>query len=120
MILTVPPQILPFDFGENSVNSGDVVSLQCTVFKGDFPLNITWFHKNSTAEEHGILVSKIGNKVSSLTIESVGEEHSGSYTCLVQNKAGLAKYSVELHVNGSKIYIFLSFYFYPNFCISHF
>lgn len=98
----MPPQILPFDFGENSVNSGDVVSLQCMISKGDFPLNITWLHNNKSAEEHGILVSKIGNKVSSLTIESVGEEHTGLYTCLVQNGAGFARYSVELHVNGSK------------------
>lgn len=100
----MPPQILPFDFGEDSVNSEDVASLQCTVFKGDFPLNISWLHNNKSVDgENGILVSKNGKKVSTLTIESVGEEHSGLYTCFVQNRAGFFSYSTELHVNGIKI-----------------
>lgn len=98
------PHILHFDFGEESVNSGEVASLTCTVYKGDLPINITWTHNNKTINyEDGILISKTGKKVSSLSIESVGEEHSGIYTCSAQNKAGLFSYSAELRVNGINI-----------------
>ncbi|KAJ8967482.1 hypothetical protein NQ314_002796 [Rhamnusium bicolor] len=100
LYVNVPPHILPFDFGEESVNSGDVASVQCTVFKGDFPLKITWLHNNKAVDfSSGISIFRNGNKISSLTIETVSEEHSGSYTCFVQNKAGHASYSVDLHVN---------------------
>ncbi|KAG5890612.1 hypothetical protein JTB14_005122 [Gonioctena quinquepunctata] len=96
----VPPQILPFDFGEESVNSGDVASLQCTVFKGDFPLNITWLQNNRSINYNsGILITQTGKKVSSLTIESVGADHTGRYSCLVQNGAGSIQYSTILNVN---------------------
>ena len=93
---------MPFDFGEESVNSGDVASLQCTVFKGDLPIRITWLHKNKAIRPNdGIIISKASRKVSSLTIDSVQEDHSGSYTCLAQNKAGNASYSTVLNVNGT-------------------
>lgn len=84
------------------MNSGDVASLTCTVFKGDFPLNITWLHNNKTiGYNSGILILQNGKKVSSLTIESVGEEHVGLYSCFVQNGAGFSTFSVELNVNGT-------------------
>lgn len=95
---------MPFDFGEESVNSGDVSSLQCTVFKGDLPVRITWLLNNNTIEpERGIVISKVSKKVSSLTIDSVGEEHSGTYTCKAHNCAGQFIYSADLHVNGIKL-----------------
>ncbi|XP_068899432.1 cell adhesion molecule Dscam1 isoform X27 [Tenebrio molitor] len=96
----VAPQILHFDFGEESVNSGDVASLQCTVYKGDLPIKITWLHNNDTiGHNDGIMISKVSKKVSSLTIDSVQEEHKGSYTCLAENKAGKTSYSTVLNVN---------------------
>lgn len=101
MFFTVPPQILPFDFGEESANSGDMASLQCSVFKGDLPVNITWLHNNKTVDYViGIAIFKNGRKMSSLSIENVAEEHAGTYTCVVQNQAGLTSYSTQLHVNG--------------------
>lgn len=97
----VAPQILPFDFGEESVNSGDVASLQCTVFKGDLPLNITWLHNNQTiGYNNGISVTRVGKKVSSITIDSVQGEHAGVYTCFAGNQAGFSSHSTYLHVNG--------------------
>lgn len=36
-----------------------------------------------------------------LTIDSVTDEHSGNYTCVAQNKAGTARYSADLNVNGT-------------------
>lgn len=99
---TVPPQILPFDFGEDTVNTGDFASLSCSVHKGDLPINITWLHNGKdVGYTDGILVSKQGKKLGTLTIDSVQEYHSGNYTCLVANKAGFADHSAELRVNGS-------------------
>ncbi|KAJ8982888.1 hypothetical protein NQ317_004318 [Molorchus minor] len=96
----VPPQILPFNFGDESVNSGDMASLTCSVFKGDLPVNITWLHNHLTVDYNsGISIFKNGNKMSSLSIETVGEEHAGIYTCVTQNRAGNTTHSAELHVN---------------------
>lgn len=95
------------------MNSGDLASLQCAVHKGDLPINITWLHNNKTiGYEDGILVSKAGKKVSTITIDSVQAQHAGSYTCKVGNRAGVSQYSTNLHVNGIKFVFFLVFVFY--------
>ncbi|XP_063932391.1 cell adhesion molecule Dscam1 isoform X10 [Zophobas morio] len=96
----VAPHILPIDFGEESVNSGDLASAQCSVYKGDLPVKITWLHNNaSIGNNEGILITKAGRKVSSLTIDSVQAEHAGVYTCIAENKAGLNTHSAYLRVN---------------------
>ncbi|XP_076265876.1 Down syndrome cell adhesion molecule 1 isoform X9 [Rhynchophorus ferrugineus] len=96
----VPPQIVPFDFGEESINSGDLASLTCSVHKGDLPINISWLHNNvSIGYMEGIMISKAGKKISTVSIDSVDESHAGTYTCLAENKAGSASYSAILHVN---------------------
>lgn len=97
----MPPKILPFDFGEDSVNSGDPASLNCLVHKGDLPFNITWLHNNKTIkEEFGILIFANGKKTSSLSIDSVSAEHAGEYSCFVQNRAGSDRHTAVLNVNG--------------------
>lgn len=109
IFIIVAPQILPFDFGEESVNSGDLASVTCSVHKGDLPLNITWLHNNQTiGYKTGIMVSKVGKKISTLSIDSVQAEHSGVYTCLAANRAGDAFYSAKLHVNGTFSILFLT------------
>ncbi|CAH1154339.1 unnamed protein product [Phaedon cochleariae] len=96
----VVPQITPFDFGEDSINTGDSTSLLCSLHKGDSPINITWLHNNGTiGYGRGISVFKNGNKMSSLSIETVGADHSGTYTCFAENKAGSTSYSALLNVN---------------------
>lgn len=71
------------------------------VTKGDTPINITWLlNEKATNEFHGITVSKIGHKSSTISIDSVASIHTGVYTCLAVNRAGHANYSAELSVNG--------------------
>lgn len=83
--------------------------------KGDLPIDISWSHDNQTiGSGAGVMISKVGRKVSTLTIESVQAEHMGTYTCLAKNKAGVSQYSVHLHVNGILKYIRLFHSFYPN------
>ncbi|XP_066145690.1 cell adhesion molecule Dscam1 isoform X36 [Euwallacea fornicatus] len=96
----VAPQILPFGFGEESVNSGDPASLNCLVYKGDLPLNISWLHNNSTIhQEFGITLIPTGKKGSSLTIDSVSADHAGEYSCIALNRAGFDRHSAVLNVN---------------------
>lgn len=102
---SVAPQILPFDFGEKSVNTGEFTSLMCSVHKGDLPINISWLHNNiSVGYVEGVTVSKMGSKLSTIAIESVGEKHAGAFTCIAQNRAGKSSHKAILNVNG-KIYI---------------
>lgn len=101
MYFLVPPQILPFEFSEEAVNEGDGVSVQCTVSKGDYPLNITWYLNGLTIQQgDGILVNRASKRVSTLSIDSVQAFHSGNYTCLASNKADATSITRILVVNG--------------------
>jgi hypothetical protein len=93
------PQILPFNFGEDSINAGDVT------VKGDSPIQIVWlFNNTEIINSDTIFISKSSKRVSALTIESVRAENSGAYTCLARNAAGSANHTAYLHVNGRKLF----------------
>lgn len=99
--LSVPPQILPFDFGDGSINTGDVASLTCSVNKGDLPLNVTWFFNNTPINFiDGIVTNLVNKRLSTLSIDSVRAMHSGRYSCKAQNAAGYVTYESDLYVNG--------------------
>lgn len=92
---------MPFDFGEESVNEGDGVSAQCTVSKGDYPLNITWYLNDRLASSlEGILINRASKRVSTLSIDYVLGSHSGNYTCVATNKAASYSYTTVLAVKG--------------------
>lgn len=98
----VLPQILPFDFGEESINSGDMTSISCSISKGDLPLNISWhFNDQLLKNQNGIAITKVNKRLSALSIESVQAEHAGRYTCTARNDAGTDSYSAYLNVNGT-------------------
>lgn len=97
----VAPQIFHFDFGDEAINSGDMVSVSCSISKGDLPLNITWrFNGLPIHRLYGISVNLVNQRLSALSIESVGADHAGKYTCVAQNAAGSTSYSAYLNVNG--------------------
>jgi hypothetical protein len=96
--------ILPFNFGDESINAGDVTSIQCTVVKGDSPISIVWlFNDTEITNSDTILINKNSKRVSALTIESVRADNTGAYTCLARNSAGAANHTAYLHVNGNII-----------------
>lgn len=102
MFSIVLPQIAHFDFGEESMNEGDTVSLQCTITKGDIPVDINWFLNGKSIENRNeIFVTKLGKRVSSLRIDAISAEHSGEYTCRATNMAGSVNYTTNLAVNGT-------------------
>ncbi|XP_060529785.1 cell adhesion molecule Dscam2 isoform X39 [Cylas formicarius] len=96
----VPPQIAPFDFGEEPVNSGEMVSVSCTVTKGDLPIGIKWtFNGKSVDPSQGISIVRTSKRIAQLNIEDVDYFHSGEYVCAAKNPAGVARYSAYLRVN---------------------
>lgn len=98
----VPPQISHFSFGEEVINAGEITITQCTVIKGDLPLNISWYFNGKPVQHlHGVAVAKSNQRISSLTIESADETHSGEFSCVAENAAGKTSYSAFLSVNGS-------------------
>lgn len=95
------PQILPFSFGEDTMNTGDSTSLMCSISKGDLPIEIFWFHNNRTLKPDGnIAILKTSKKISTLSFDSLQAEHIGQYTCLAKNQAGFTRFSTYLSVNG--------------------
>ena len=97
----VLPQIVPFDFGDESINELDMVSASCTVNKGDLPIDIIWTNNDvKLFSNDGIVISRTNKRMSVLSIESVRARHVGNYTCIATNSAGVVQYSAELAVNG--------------------
>lgn len=50
-------------------------------------------------------IVKNGKKVSSLTIDSVSEEHAGFYSCLATNIAGHDRHTAILNINGNLLLV---------------
>lgn len=97
----MPPHITPFEFGNEPANFGDSVTVQCTISKGDLPVDIYWlFNDYAINEYHGVTSSKIGKKVNVLTIDSVNGNNAGNYTCRARNSAQTVEYTAALIVNG--------------------
>lgn len=95
------PKITPFTFGDEAVNSGETVSVQCTIAGGDLPAQVTWTMNGRPLESYlEIITEKRGKRINNLMIDSVSAKHAGNYTCTVENGAGSANHSAELIVIG--------------------
>ncbi|KAL7736494.1 hypothetical protein ACLKA6_019693 [Drosophila palustris] len=101
LVVNVPPQIRPFDFGDEASNSGETMGIQCTVIKGDLPINISWALNNQTltSGDWDVVIGRMSSKSSTLNIDYISAEHRGIYTCRASNRAGESSYSAELKVN---------------------
>lgn len=101
--IAVAPQIFPFTFGDEPVNSGEAISATCSILKGDFPMDITWaFNGESiSAESTDQFSITKGKRLSVLSIDAVAARHVGEYTCTVSNKAGASSHTAALAVNGN-------------------
>lgn len=101
-MLTETPQIVPFSFGNDVINEGDVAQLTCLVKRGDEPLKITWYLKGDViSSEPSMTTTMIGSRASMLMITNVGYRNSGTYTCKATNDAGFQTMAATLKVNGS-------------------
>ncbi|XP_076629339.1 cell adhesion molecule Dscam1-like isoform X16 [Colletes latitarsis] len=98
----VAPQILAFTFGDEPASWAELISVTCTVTKGDQPLEISWaFNGAPIDSRHGsdVVIASTNKKNSVLTIESVAARHAGDYTCSASNRAGATTHSARLTVN---------------------
>lgn len=99
---SVPPQIAPFDFGEEPANVGEVAMIVCMIAKGDLPLDMFWSLNNEPIMSgvNGFRMLRMNPRSSTLSIDSLDAAHRGQYSCVARNKAGFAEYHAELQVNG--------------------
>lgn len=101
--MLVAPQIAPFSLSEKPANSGDMVSVTCTVTVGDQPLTFEWFFNGQpliASTENDIMISTKRRR-SLLEIDGVKANHSGEYSCTVSNEAGATSHVTRLIVNGT-------------------
>ncbi|KAH0947632.1 hypothetical protein HN011_008031 [Eciton burchellii] len=97
----VAPQILPFAFGDEPASWGELVSVTCSVTKGDQPIEITWAFNGTPIDsrDSDVVIASTNRKNSVLTIESVAARHAGDYTCTASNRVGATTHSAHLAVN---------------------
>jgi Down syndrome cell adhesion protein 1 len=105
------PQIVPFSFGDETINLDDSLSVTCISNKGNLPLEIQWYFRGEDNIERrlytndGIVISRAGNRMSSLAIESVKRRNSGSYSCIAKNSAGQTNFTTTLTIKGTSYLI---------------
>jgi hypothetical protein len=99
-----PPEVGHMAFSKPVMDEGDFAQLMCSIVTGDEPFSITWsLQGDIVSSEPGLTTTQIGGRTSVLMIDAVGPRHVGTYTCNARNKAGSAKSSAELKVNGNLI-----------------
>lgn len=99
------PKVVPFSAPSN-LQQGDRTTLTCTVARGDSPLSLMWMKDGEPLHNGGFSSSSI--KVinfdefnSMLTIESLGSEHIGNYSCRASNEAGQSAVATLINVHGN-------------------
>ncbi|XP_076629337.1 cell adhesion molecule Dscam1-like isoform X14 [Colletes latitarsis] len=98
----VGPQLLPIAFNADVANSGDSVSVPCSILKGDMPMDISWAFNGvpiDTSKDASITITKISKHLSTLSIDGVSARHAGEYACSASNLAGSVSRSATLTVN---------------------
>ena len=111
----VPPEIVPFSFGIEAINQGEVAQLMCIVRKGDEPLSLSWSLKGDIiSSDPDLSTTMIGSRTSVLTVSAVKYRHSGTYTCRASNPAGSVSHSANLLVNGKYLLKALEIYFFSS------
>lgn len=93
---------MSFTFGDEPLNRGESVGLQCLTNKGDLPINFRWTIDGSIiiSGENSFTITKLNSRTSSLSIEYVDGIHRGMFKCFAENIAGTAELSARLDVNG--------------------
>ena len=109
------PKIHPFTVPE-ALQRGDRLSLTCSVFKGNKPIEISWSRSplpstspNATASIPSSSSSplpptvkpvQIDDFTSMLAVAELDLAHNGAYTCRAENAAGSAAHTALVRVNG--------------------
>lgn len=117
VVHAVAPQILQFSFGDDPLNSGEMLSVSCTIVKGDFPVKLMWTFDDIPIDSSRPDINIVTNKrVSFLSIDSVAARHAGRYKCTATNAAGSDSHIAILSVNGTAL-VFVKRNLLPYTCI---
>lgn len=93
------PQITMGEF-EDPIDAGSAATAMCNV-KGDPPFEIYWKKNGRKIDSNdGILITRGGQKLSMLYIESAQPRHAANYTCSVKSQAGIIEQTTALRING--------------------
>jgi hypothetical protein len=77
------------------------VTVPCGLTDGDPPVTIRWLYNGHDIPSNvGVVVVKLGELSTVLSISSVSEKNAGNYTCIAANSAGIDSFSSTLVVNG--------------------
>ncbi|XP_077544848.1 cell adhesion molecule Dscam2-like [Haemaphysalis longicornis] len=95
-----PPEVQPFSFSRN-VLPGQKAVANCAVVGGDGPFTFHWTQDGRKLQTSATkYVKAITDTIVALTIEEVGPEDVGNYTCTVANAAAEDSYTGALVVKG--------------------
>ncbi|CAM6032092.1 unnamed protein product, partial [Sphagnum compactum] len=96
--VNVLPQITLSEF-EDPIDAGTAATTMCSV-KGDPPFEIYWKKGGRRiGSDDGILITRSGQRLSILNIESAQSRHGANYTCTVKSQAGIIEETIRLRVN---------------------
>ncbi|XP_070397142.1 cell adhesion molecule Dscam1-like isoform X25 [Dermacentor albipictus] len=99
------PAIMPFSFPE-SVLLGQKITVMCAVSSGVGPFQYVWTHgRTALTSSSRKYVKVLAENVAALTIEAVGAEDFGNYTCTVSSAAGSASYAAALFVEAAPVWL---------------
>lgn len=74
--------------------------ISCTAIHGDHPMKFTWLFGNESLYSSDNIRIEHTKRSSTLSIESVGGDHAGNYTCVASNRAGSTDSTTQLIVKG--------------------
>lgn len=96
----VPPEIVPFTFGDKPRPEGQSATVTCAV-DGDKPVGVRWMlNDKEIAPNINVTVIPLGDAGSIIAIPHVTAQHTGRYTCIAKNSAGVTQHTAELAVTG--------------------
>ncbi|CAN7945132.1 unnamed protein product, partial [Ixodes hexagonus] len=98
------PKIQPFTF-PTTPNVGERSGTICIVAAGDKPLIFTWFKDGKLLENEANVEISSSAGFSNLNFGSLTVNHSGNYTCSVQNDVGAASFTASLSVHSPPTWI---------------
>lgn len=73
----------------------------CGLQEGDAPIHFSWLHNGvPVIAGNSVSIHEVDGLSSILSFSSLSSIHSGTFTCVAENGAGVANHNATLHVNG--------------------
>jgi len=82
-------------------------------------MEISWYLQGEPVVDDDLVrITKLGHRISTLSIDAVSAKHAGTYSCVASNAAGNDTKAADLHVQSkhlnhkmrSKAWLFLNLY----------